>query len=325
MRRRRTSLFVAGALALAPATAAQGGAGATSSGAAFLLVPVGARATALGQAAIADHGTGESAFWNPAGLASLSRSEFAAHFAQTFISNNGALSAYIASDQVGVLGVAAYVLDLGSQDVIPPGSMTATGRTSLRNIELIASYATRVGSDLALGVNYKLIQFRQDCSGDCRPTRTIVGTTHAVDLGLQWAVAADQVRLGVALRHAGFRLQLENRDQADPLPTTLVMGISWGTTVTRLDDGTTVDARLLVDLQDDWGAYASPEALVGVEMGYGTLVRLRAGYALVTGDTRGPSIGFGVELEGVHIDFARVFYAAGTFDEPAYLSVRVAL
>src|SRR5207248_8930547 len=36
-------------------------------GAVFLLVPVGARAAALGQAAVADGGSSESAFWNPAG------------------------------------------------------------------------------------------------------------------------------------------------------------------------------------------------------------------------------------------------------------------
>ncbi|MCZ6754566.1 MAG: UPF0164 family protein, partial [Gemmatimonadetes bacterium] len=78
---------------------------------AFLLVPVGGRAAALGQAAVADGGSSESAFWNPAGLAWLEGSELAVHHAATFISNNTALSAYFAAAGVGTFGVSAYLVD----------------------------------------------------------------------------------------------------------------------------------------------------------------------------------------------------------------------
>jgi len=325
MRRSRSSTaLVALLLGLALAGAAAGQ-GATANGAAFLLLPVGARAAGLGQAVVSDRGTADAAFWNPAGLARLPSSQFVAHFASTFISNNGVVGGYYADDRVGTLGLAAYIVDYGSQEVIPPGSTTPIGRIALRNVELQASYATPLTGSLAFGVNYKLIQFRQDCSGDCRPSRPIVGTTHAVDLGLQWSAAADHIQFGVALRHAGFKLQLENRDQADPLPTRLVVGASWTVPVGRLDDGSALDARFLVNFQDHFGEYGSPEALVGAELGYGDLIRLRAGYALVTGESRGPALGVGFQYESVTIDFARVFYASGAFDEPAYLSLRVGL
>src|SRR5438876_695847 len=49
----------------------------TNAGALFLLFPVGAQAVAMGQTAAALDGRGEAAFWNPAGLATMERSEVA--------------------------------------------------------------------------------------------------------------------------------------------------------------------------------------------------------------------------------------------------------
>src|SRR2546428_13564152 len=46
-----------------------------NAGALFLSLPVGARAVGMGQTAVALAGRGESAFWNPAGLAAMSESE----------------------------------------------------------------------------------------------------------------------------------------------------------------------------------------------------------------------------------------------------------
>ncbi|MEX0691647.1 MAG: PorV/PorQ family protein [Gemmatimonadales bacterium] len=291
-------------------------------GALFLLIPVGARAAALGQAAVSDRGTAEAAFWNPAGLAALPRSEFAFHAARTFASSNGVISAYFQDDRVGTVGAAAYVVDLGSQDFIPRGATEPTGRTTTRNIELIASYATSLGGDLSLGVNYKLIQLRNDCSGDCGTFRAIVGTTHAMDIGLQGQVA-QRFEYGIAVRHAGFKLQLENSSQADPLPTRVVVGASWTMPVSRLADGTGLDARFLVNLQDAVGQYASPDVLVGSEIGYGDLLRVRAGYAFTDAGIGGATIGIGFRYERFMVDFARLFYDSAIESEPAYLSIRV--
>ena len=53
-------------------------------GATFLLVPVGGKAAALGQAATADGGSSEAVFWNPAGLAGLPRTQFLATSASLY-------------------------------------------------------------------------------------------------------------------------------------------------------------------------------------------------------------------------------------------------
>jgi hypothetical protein len=308
------------------AGAAQDG-GPETGGAAFLLLPVGARAAALGQAAIADAGTSEAVFWNPAGLASLSHSEFAVHYASTFASNNTALTAHFVDRRLGTLGVTGYLVDYGSQEVVPPSGGLATGRVSPKNIELLASYATDVAGALGVGVSYKLVQFRQDCQGDCGTLRSVSGTTHGLDVGAQLALgAANALRIGVAIRHAGFRLQLENRDQADALPTQLAVGVAYRLPLpARPPSQTPLGARVLLDLQDEWGEYRSPDARLGLELGYGEAVRLRAGYAFLQSESGGPSVGLGVRFERIVVDFARVFYDTGAFDDPVHLSVRILL
>jgi hypothetical protein len=327
--RRRPSRAAALSLALAAlaprAGAAQGGSPETG-GAAFLLLPVGARATALGQAAIADGGSSEAVFWNPAGLATLLHSEFAVHWSRTFASNNTALTIHFVDRRLGTLGVSGYLVDYGSQDVVPPGGGIPSGRVSPKNVELLASYATEVAGALAVGVSYKLVQFRQDCQGDCGTLRSVTGTTHGLDVGAQLALGpADALRLGLAVRHAGFALQLENRAQADRLPTRLAVGVAYRLPWPVRSEQSPLGARVLLDLQDEWGEYGSPDARLGVELGYGEMVQLRAGYAFLQAESGGASVGIGVRLQRVVVDFARVFYDVGAFDDPVHLSLRILL
>ncbi len=294
-----------------------------ASGAAFLLVPVGGRATALGQAAVADAGSSEAVFWNPAGLGALDRSEIAIHYASTFASDNTTLTALYVARGLGAVGLTAYLVDFGSQEVVPGPGVPPTGRVSPKNIELLASYGTDIGSTLSVGVNYKFIQFRQDCSGDCGPFRTVVGTTHGLDLGMQYVVGSGgALRIGAAVQHAGFKLQVQNRDQADALPTRVQVGAAYRLPVPqRRDAQPPIDARLLVDLQNTWGEYGTPDARVGLEVGYGEVLKLRSGYAFLEGESSGPSLGIGLRLGRLMIDFARLFFDS-TLDDPAYVSVR---
>lgn len=298
------------------------------SGATFLLVPVGARATALGQAGVADGGTAEAAFWNPAGLATLDTSEIALHRANTFASNNTVLAGYLASRNLGTVGVAAYLVDYGSQEVVPIGGRSPTGSVTPRNVELLASYATDLLGNFTIGLNYKLIQFRQDCSGDCTPFRTVVGTTHGVDLGLQYAFGDNDVlRIGAALLHAGFKLQVQNRGQADPLPTRVQFGAVYRLRLTTPRDADApLDARLLVDVQEPWGGTDNtPDARLGVELAYGQLIRIRSGYAFLRAESAGPSLGLGLRFGRLALDFARVFFEQSSLDNPVYLTVRAIL
>ena len=325
MRRNHYSPAFAFALVFAPPVAAQTNNDVVAAGAAFLLFPVGGRAAALGQAAVADAGAAESVFWNPAGLASLPRNELALHHASTFVSDNTVISGYVTSRRLGVVGLAGYLVDYGTQE-ITRGPGQATGRISLKNLELLASYATEITGSVAIGINYKLIQFRHDCSGDCGVFPSIAGTTQAMDVGMQVGVGqTDALRLGAAVQHAGFPLQLENRDQADPLPTRVQVGAAYDLPLPEVQGAEPTRVRVLVDVQDAWGSYRNPDLRIGAELKYGEAIRLRGGYAWLHSESRGASVGAGLQLGRVLLDFARLFYASGAFDEPVHLSLRVLL
>lgn len=325
MRRSRSKLaLLAAGLGFSAPLAGQTAGDVTEGGAAFLLIAVGARATALGQAGIADARTADAAFWNPAGLALMPGSQIAIHHASTFASNNTALSGYLASSAAGVVGLAIYLVDYGSQDIIPGPQQPVTGRISPRNVELLASYATSLSRMLTFGVNYKLIQLRNDCSGDCGAFRPIVGTTHGVDVGVQYGdERLEGLRLGLAIRHAGFNLQLENAGQADPLPTRLAAGADYRVALPQPPGATPSFARVLVTVENPCCGRIKPDLRVGAELGYGELVRVRGGYAFLRSESSGPSLGAGVQFDRLVVDFARVFFTSGNLDEPVYLTLRV--
>ncbi len=296
-------------------------------GGAFLLLPVGARATALGQAATADGGTSEAVFWNPAGLATLARGEFALHHYDAFFGSGDALVIAVPSARLGAFAFTAYLVNYGDLAVTRADlGPEPVGQISPRNLALMASYATEVVNGFALGLTWKLVQFRVDCSGDCSQVPTATGTTNAVDVGLRYDASGWlPVVFGVSLKNLGFPLQVNNRSQEDPLPTRVVVGVS--VAVVRPPAGTVgIDARVLTDVEGTVNQGAiSPTTLVGVETGVGELVRLRAGYAFLNSNARGPSLGFGVRFGDIAFDLASVFAVAEAVgdQQPVHISFRV--
>ena len=302
-----------------------------NSGALFLLFPVGAQAVGMGQTAVALDGRGEAAFWNPAGLATLPLGEFALHSANLAAGNTSALTAFFPSRRIGVLGGAVYLVDYGDEDVNDSAG-TAIARIAPRNFELLASYATELSPAFALGISYKLVEFRVDCSGDCRQVPAGRGVTHALDIGGQFTVGPrGALRVGVAVRNVGFQLQVNNRDQADPLPARVVVGAIYSVSFRPLPgggDGDRFDVRFAADIDSPSGQVGSPQIRFGVDLGYQRLVRVRGGYAFAGGSAglSGPSVGLGITSGAIGVDLARPFLqgAGLVTPNPTFISFRVA-
>jgi hypothetical protein len=305
-----------------------------NSGALFLSLPVGAEAVGMGQTAVTLAGRGEAAFWNPAGLATMNESEFGLQNGSLAAGRSYAVTAYVHSHGIGVLGGALYLLDYGDLERTDSTSSTIA-HISPRNLEFLASYATQLGA-LSIGVNYKLVEFRVDCSGDCRDFPNGEGVTHGLDVGGQLAVGPEgALRIGLAVRNIGFKLQVNNRDQADPLPAHVVVGALYRMAFRRAAasgsgvaaDG--LDVKLAADLDSPWGSYGESEMRFGVDVGYQHLLRVRGGYAFVHDGHEGlsgPSVGMGVSSGSIGVDFARTFLSGSDFvtDNPTFFSFRVA-
>lgn len=298
-------------------------------GALFLVFPIGAYPVGMGQAGSALEGRAEAAFWNPAGLATLDRGEFSLHTATLAAGRTSVVGAYFPSARIGVVGAAIYLLDYGDLEATDSiGSPIA--RVSPRNVEFLASYATSVANGILFGVSYKLVQFRVDCSGDCRNFPNGSGVTHALDVGGQIALGdAQLLRIGLAMRNIGFRLQVENEAQADPLPARFVVGAAYRVPLRAWADATTggqVDVQVAADVESPWGETGRTEARVGVDIGYEQLLRLRGGYAFVQDGLSGPSIGMGVRTHSLGVDLARLFVSGSDLvvPNPTFFSFHLA-
>jgi len=299
-----------------------------NAGALFLVFPVGAQAVGMGQTATAAEGRGEAAFWNPAGLATLSDDEFALHSATLVAGRSHVLGAYFPSRGIGVIGGAVYLVDYGDLDRTDANGNTIA-RIAPRNLEFVASYATSLAGSFVFGVSYKLVQFRVDCSGDCRDFPAGTGATHALDVGGQFRVGAGgPLRVGIVLRNIGFRLQVQNQAQADPLPTRLAIGAQYDVHF-RPPAGAALnqafDLKLAADVDSPWGQVGQSETRLGLDVGYQRLVRVRAGYAFVQDGLSGPSVGLGVESGSLGVDIARAFLTGSDLqaESPTFFSFKV--
>jgi hypothetical protein len=226
---------------------------------------------------------------------------------------------------IGTFTAGAYIVDYGETEV--PGSLGGPpiGLAIPRNITLDASFATGIFGGLTAGITYKLIQFRVDCTGSCPNNVSFVGTTHALDFGVQYMASNLPVEFGAVIRNVGFKLQVNNQQQADPLPTRLQVGVAW-IVVRPSSETQNFDVRVLADVQGVVGqGDLSPTTLFGVESGVREAVRVRAGYAFLDSQARGPSLGLGVKVGRVGIDLAKTFYAADAIAErdPFHVSLRL--
>ncbi len=299
-----------------------------NAGALFLVFPVGAQAVGMGQTAMAASGRSDAAFWNPAGLATLSDDEFALHTATLVAGRSNVLAAYFPWRGIGVIGGAVYLVDYGDLDRTDINGNTIA-RIAPRNFEFLASYATNLTGSFVFGISYKLVQFRVDCSGDCRDFPAGTGATHALDLGGQFSVGpGGPLRIGVAVRNIGFRLQVQNQAQADALPTRLAVGALYEVrlrpaTGRALDQA--FDLKLAADVDSPWGQAGQSETRVGLDIGYQRLVRVRAGYAFVQDGLSGPSVGLGLESGSLGVDLARAFLTGSDLqvESPTFFSFRV--
>jgi hypothetical protein len=311
------------ALFAPPATArAQGGV--SPEGALFLLVPVGARAVGIGQADVASDIGGEAIWANPAGLARLTHKEVSINHSQTIIATGDALNAVIPAGQAGVVAVSAYLTNYGQQDatdgMTPP---TVTGTLYLHSYVFAGAYATTFGARVSAGLTYKFVQERVDCSGVCGNVAAFSASTNALDLGVQAVVdKARRLTIGLDIRDAGLRLQVNDAPQADPLPTRVHLGARYlvPNIEKSIPDGElSVSAEIVASR-----SFGSPAFRAGAEFALKKLFYLRGGVGGASGDGAGAAIGLGVKRGGISMDFARAFggLSSDAGKPPTYLTLR---
>jgi hypothetical protein len=291
-----------------------------NSGALDLTYPIGARATSMGTAFVAEQGS-ETVWWNPAGLARMTKPEFALDHFDTFFIKGDAASFIIPAKPIGVFAISARIFDYGS---IPATDTlnNPLGDFPNRTIVLGASFAADFGSSFDAGVSYHLYRGQAGLTPG-------YGTS-AVDAGIQYRPSSTTpLRIGFEIRNFGLPLQVHDKPQSDELPTRLHLGASYDPTFPQLPKelATRVTAEVVGDQ-----ALQNLELCLGGQLSYAagpSHLLIRAGYVKqqVSSALTGPSLGLGLTSGRVQLDLARIFesFSTGLGTAPTYISIRVGL
>ncbi|HEY3133340.1 MAG TPA: PorV/PorQ family protein [Gemmatimonadaceae bacterium] len=294
-----------------------------SEGSLFLLLPTGAQAVGMGQAMVAGKPGSEGIWWNPASIGGQQQKELAIHHSKTVAGVGDALTFVYPTHTFGTTAFSLNILNIGEQQVTDEFG-NVVGVILPRDVVLAGTYALSLTKRLTAGFNYKLIQLRVDCSGQCSSVGPEVESSRAVDLGAQYETEVGApLTFGVAVRNLGGRLNSHETNQRDPLPTQVEVGALYRL---KFIDHYVKDTELRIA-----GSYINSRAFGGKSVRLGTdvmyqgKVHLRAGY--VGHDRRGDasaSLGFGLQSGGFVFDIARTF--GGLPDEkgqtPVYVSLR---
>lgn len=306
--------------------------GTSSEGAPFLLLPVGAKAVALGRAMTAVQGA-EGAFWNPAALASLGRSQLVLFRGDQVAGTATAVSTLLVRPGTGTLGASYLLLDVGDQDLTDENG-NFLGTISVRNHLGVVSAAAQLLSNISAGVSFKIVQFRLSCRGSSCEDRGTTATTYAFDVGLQ-ALPFDRLRLGAMVAHIGPSLQVLNAEQADPLPARFRLAASYDV-VRLLTAREDFGGWLGLEVQDRLREPGLPSLYLGAEFTAGQVdaLSLRAGYVLSDalgkieeGDPEdGARVGLGIRYDAFDLSIAKSL-AVSTLTgetEPVHVTLSIA-
>lgn len=333
-RSKRLALALAGTLLSATALSRQAFAQSPTAteGAVFLLLPVGARASALGEAVTASRQASEALWWNPAGIGTATSKEVSIHHSQSFVGTGDAVSIIIPSSLLGVLGIEFNLIDFGDQDIVDRDN-NPLGTLLPRSVVLGATYGTNVVAGLSTGIGFKLVQLRVDCSGSCQSLPTFSGTSYAVDVGLQYDMGEHApLSLGFAVRNLGIPFQVNDGPQSDPLPRRVQIGAEYryvppSTMADSIEIRASLDVIGGIETDERQHFIRSPRPRAGAELSWRRKAFARVGYVVRANqqESGGPSIGFGYASGSVAVDIARILtgFSADAGQAPTYLSLRV--
>lgn len=276
----------ASAMSLLGAVAARG----DPAGFAFLEVPAGARASALGGAFAASAEGVEAAFWNPAGLAATrgveitaSHYEFIQHLRHAQFGVAGAL---FGGGLAGTLR-AMYSEPITERDA----AGNATGTFGAHDLEFGLAYGRPLGGGLRVGGSAQIVRER---------IAQLAATTWALGGGATWEPRVPRLRLALSLHnlgpHAAYTLDgIRGRPVA--LPAALQAGVAYALETGGLDLRGALEARATRG--------RAGVAMLGMELGHASGTALRGGLRL-NDDAAGFSVGAGYATPALHLDYAFV-------------------
>jgi len=170
----------------------------------FLNIPIGARATSMGNAITASIRGPASMYWNPSGLAGMKEGAFMADYATWLAEIDVSFVAVAVPTRVGTIGVGLTSMVTPDMEVTTVEQQNGTGeRFNASSFAMAVSYARPLTDRFSIGGSFKMIGERIWHS---------TSSGMAFDIGTQFVTPFRDVRLGASISNFGSKLQIGGDD-----------------------------------------------------------------------------------------------------------------
>ncbi len=208
----------------------------------FLLIAPDSRAGGIGESGggLADNSS--AIFWNPAGIAFLTGSEFGfthsewlPQFKLDLFYDYATYRQYI--DDLGG-SITASITYMNYGEFVRTGSNDPTPLGTFRSFDaaLTLGYATKIGNDWGLGFNFRVIHSRLADKPTEEEQGKGVATSVSFDIGTMWRPEhleipfvgnfGNRFSAGINLSNIGPKIYYIDQAQADPIPTNFRLGFA---------------------------------------------------------------------------------------------------
>ena len=175
-----------------------------TSAAAFLRIPVGARAVSMGSAFVSMADDETALYWNPAGIAGLQKFGLGVDYTEWLLGVDFNFLGLVIPHRSGALGFSVTTFKTGDMDITTPAAPMGTGETfDAGSYAISASYASRLTDRFSIGGTVKYVNER------------ILNTTSAgvaFDVGTIYTTPFAGIRLGASILNFGTKLRMEGED-----------------------------------------------------------------------------------------------------------------
>lgn len=312
----------------------------------FLLISPDARSSGMGEVGTAIADDINAIYWNPAGLSfldyfsgeegeeqtpyrqvALSFSRWLPQFNADLFYSYGTIGQHFDALD-GTVALNFIFMNLGEFTRTYENGQEA-GKFLSNEFSIGLSYGTIVAKDLGIGFQLKYIQSNLAPANAFTGGDAGVGISGGFDVGILWKPSnldlgfldlSGKLNLGLNLQNVGPKMTYRN--ESDPLPTTLRLGICFNLIKDQFNDlKIAFDFAKLLVKRDKLGADPLPKSLitgwqnpggeyaVGAEYWYEKIVALRGGFFTepsVAGNRKYWTLGAGVRYSIFELDFSYI-------------------
>lgn len=267
----------------------------STSGFAFLDIPVSARAVAMGGAFTAMTDDANALYWNPAGIASIDEPVITTSYSNYLMDMQAGFLGWVNPRENDVIGVSLNYFYGGSFIRTTLSEPQGTGdEFSSNNIAIAGSYSKMIFPMFSAGITGRFVYSTID---------TYSGTAALLDFGTIYQPGFfEDLTLGLAIRNVGLQTKAFYQEN-DPMPTE----IGLGATCKLLNGSLLASADFIYPFQSDidfaLGVEYSPIESLALRAG-GNLHDKDASEAADGGFTDAMSFGLGTKWQQFGVDYA---------------------